>query len=117
MLTFRAINDYKGIRKGQAWDLVDANAEKEINEFYGIRVITHKEPAVVLERTVDGITSTIVISHNEFELNFEWLRGKNSCEFIDVLRKKCNEEIKKFEEERNQLNLYSMMNSNPFMKM
>ena len=113
-MTFRAIHDYKGIREGQAWDLVNANEEKEFSELYGIKVISHKEPVVVLKRTIDNITSYITVTHSEFELNFEWVRGASCHKLIDNLREKCEEEIKRLEEEKRRQNLYSMLNFNPF---
>ena len=114
MLQFRAIHDYKGIREGQIWDLINANDEKEFHELYGIRVISHKEPVVVLKRTIDHITSYITVTHSEFELNFEWVRGASCHKLIDNLREKCEEEIKRLEEEKRRQNLYSMLNLNPF---
>ena len=114
MLQFRAIHDYKGIREGQIWDLINANDEKEIHELYGIRVISHKEPVVVLERTVDYVTSHITITHSEFELNFEWVRGASCHKLIDELREKCEEEIKRLEEQKKTAQLYSVLNSIQF---
>lgn len=112
-MTFRAIHDYKGIREGQVWDLVNANEEKEISELWGIKVISHKEPVVILKRTIDNITSYITVTHSEFELNFEWVRGASCHKLIDNLREKCEEEIKRLEEEKRRQNLYSMLNFNP----
>ena len=114
MLQFRAIHDYKGIREGQIWDLINANDEKEFHELYGIRVISHKEPVVVLERTVDYVTSHITITHSEFELNFEWVRGASCHKLIDDLREKCEEEIKRLEEQKKTAQLYSVLNSIQF---
>ena len=114
MLQFRAIHDYKGIREGQIWDLINANDEKEFHELYGIRVISHKEPVVVLERTVDYVTSHITITHSEFELNFEWVRGASCHKLIDTLREKCEEEIKRIEEQKKTAQLYSVLNSIQF---
>ena len=114
MLQFRAIHDYKGIREGQIWDLVNANEEKEFSELWGIKVISHKEPVVILKRTIDHITSYITVTHSEFELNFEWVRGASCHKLIDNLREKCEEEIKRLEEEKRRQLLYPMLNSNQF---
>lgn len=114
MLQFRVIHDYKGIREGQIWDLINANDEKEFHELYGIRVISHKEPVVVLERTVDYVTSHITVTHSEFELNFEWVRGASCHKLIDNLREKCEEEIKRLEEQKKTAQLYSVLNSIQF---
>lgn len=76
MLTFRAINDYKGIRKGQVWDLSSVGeVDVPINQFVGIG--TYKSNRYVMVREIDKIISAISLTRTELEQNFEWVNGEN----------------------------------------
>lgn len=59
MLKFRAINDFKGIRKGQVWEL------KSVNE---------NKPVCLLVRKIDKIESRVRVWEDELENNFEWVK-------------------------------------------
>ena len=59
MLKFRAINDFKGIRKGQVWGLKSVNKNK---------------PVCLLVRKIGKIESRVRVWEDELENNFEWVK-------------------------------------------
>ena len=61
MLTFRAIKDYKGIRKGEIWELLNIFDENEYVKRYA------------MIRRIDIVTKTIFLFQEELEENFEWI--------------------------------------------
>ena len=62
MLKFRAINDFKGIRKGQVWELKSVNENK------------YDLPVCLLVRKIGKIESRVRVWEDEVENNFEWVK-------------------------------------------
>ena len=78
MLTFRAIKDYKGIRKGEIWELLNIFDENEYVKRYA------------MIRRIDIVTKTIFLFQEELEENFEWI----SVAAIERHRRKIADELK-----------------------
>lgn len=85
MLTFRAIHDYKGIRKGEVWELFKCFDTNDVNEFTQSWI----KKQFAMTRTIDNITKTIFLSRDELEENFEWI----SAATIERRRKELETEL------------------------
>lgn len=72
MLTFRATNDYKGIRKGQVWELGSVSDV----DVPLLGVGTVKRNRYMMVREIDKIISAISLTRTELEQNFEWVNGE-----------------------------------------
>lgn len=75
MLQFRAIEDYKGIYKGQVWDLKHFGRLETICKIASNGMPVLGVVSVVdLERKIDKITSTITLTEDEFRRYFDFVR-------------------------------------------
>ena len=70
MLTFRAVNDFKGIRKGQVWELLSTY---DISYTDVPIMCKWERKKYIMVRQIGDILTTIFLVRSELEENFEWI--------------------------------------------